>query len=119
MDTGRTGWLSPTAEFVECEVWEHDEKAATIVVKLGLYDANKGGIPDEILIESGWIRVSMLTFVDFGLMFRYPFRGFITEDQKRYLRGVFEKDRGIISKDGFRGLYEMGVIDKEELKTFT
>ena len=108
-----TGWLSPDAEFIECEWWEHEIIAEDIANKLGIRDEN---IPsDELLIEHGWIRISMLTTIDIGMVFGKSWRHFATDQQKIYLRKIFDEDKSIISPNGFDDLYQLGVIDKEEL----
>lgn len=112
MDTGYTGWLPPDADFIQCEGWEHVNVAEDIAKKLGIY--NEEMPADETLIEHGWIRISLLTTMDFGLVFGKSWKNFATDRQKEYLRKLFDESKDIIAEGGFYDLYQLGVIDKDE-----
>ena len=115
MNTGRTGWLSPDAEFIECESWEHDSKAEELAKALNIYDESASS--DEVLIENGWIRISWLTALDFGLSFGGKWGKHVTERQREHLRNIYDNDRDLISKNGLHELYSYGVIEYDELES--
>ena len=108
-----TGWLSPSGEFIECEPRDHLSVADGIAQNLDIYDDDCNS--DDVLLEFGWIRISILEFLEYGFVF-YFVKDNASENQRLFLRDFYDKHREWISQQGMRDLYYLGVIEKEELR---
>ena len=108
-----TGWLSPSGEFIECEPRDHLSVADDIAQNLDIYDDDCNS--DDVLLEFGWIRISILEFFERG--FHFPFvKENASENQRLFLHDFYDKHREGISQQGMKDLYYLGVIEKEELR---
>lgn len=106
-----TGWLAPNAEFVECSKRDHLRKAEEIAIKLGIdYEGNNA---DEALLNAGWIRISFLTYLEHGFSFAF-FTEPASESQKEFLHKFLDEHREMISEQGMKDLYWLGVVSKDE-----
>lgn len=59
------GWLTPKAELIKCNAYGHLDTARCLVKEFG-YPVNDKSF-DDVLLENGWIRISMQTFYDKGI----------------------------------------------------
>lgn len=68
-----TGWLSPDGKFIECEYYNHFNKARHICEKYNYPDAQKELLADgsytyadaeEILLNHGWVQISVSSFAN-------------------------------------------------------
>jgi len=64
------GWLTPKAELIKCNQYGHLDTARCLVKEFG-YPINDRPF-DDILLDNGWIRISMQTFYDKGYMIWLP-----------------------------------------------
>lgn len=108
-----TGWLSPSGEFIECEPRDHLGVADDIAQSLNIYDNNYNS--DDVLLEYGWIRISILSFFEHGFHFSF-IKDNASESQRLFLHDFYDKHRDFISQQGMKDLYYLGVIEKEELQ---
>lgn len=106
-----TGWLSPDGEFIECSYHDHFEAARQIALKLGLVD----GIPDEDLMDIGWMKIRILGYLEHGISVDFV-KEPATDKQQFYLRQMFEEHRNDFSPTGLSDLYYLGVLDYDEYK---
>ena len=93
MEELKTGWLSPTGEFFETGLYEHNSVATKIVDGMNLCDydfkANRRISADEQLMRNGW------AFIGRGVYFEQEWRvGWgsqkLTPEQRQFLRPYFE-----------------------------
>ena len=94
----RTGWISPTGEFVECDSYSHISTAREIAEKLHLgqqYDTKRARwlSDDEKLMNAGWVYVGISSFM--GREWRIGWRSRLTSEQVRFLRPYIEDGGGI------------------------
>ena len=96
----QTGWLSPTGEFIACDVYDHLDVARRI--------AHDGYHADELLLKSGWVKISK------SLMYRkeqaiyYDLYHTLTPEQVIFLRPYFDENDIPVS-DLARQRWEMEV----------
>lgn len=90
----KTGWLSPTGEFFETGLYEHNEAARRITENIGICDydfkTNRRISADEQLLRTGW------AFIGIGVYFEHEWRiGWgelpLTPEQRAFLRPYFEE----------------------------
>ena len=62
------GWLSPEGVFHECDYWNHIDLAYNLLNTLAIEPKNDN-IPDEELIQRGWIKLYISLFHEY----REPF----------------------------------------------
>lgn len=80
----KTGWLSPTGEFVECDVCDHIEAACEI--------AGERYRADEKLKKSGWVQITRSLMGRKEWHIYYDLYHNLTPEQIRFLRPYFEND---------------------------
>jgi len=64
------GWLTPKADLIKCNEYGHLDTARHLVKEFNYPTNNKQF--DEVLLDNGWIRISMQTFFDKGYMIWLP-----------------------------------------------
>ena len=96
MNDIETGWLSPSGEFIPCEMYEHYSVAHELVCKLSLNEETDPYImPDDILYCNGFVKISRETFC--GHSYIINWNRTLTDLQKNFLRHIFENTNNIIS----------------------
>ena len=101
-----TGWLSPSGEFIECEPRNHLSIADDIAQNLNI--SNADCCSDDVLLEHGWIRISILSFFERGFCFSH-LKETASENQRIFLRDFYERNRDWISPQGMKDLYYLGI----------
>lgn len=92
MNEIKLGWLSPTAEMVECNAYEHIQTAYNILAKN--YGVNVGHVsnPEDILIKLGWVHICRGAILDHDYHFYWDISRFLTLEQIQYLKSYFEDE---------------------------
>lgn len=106
-DEIRTGWLSPSAEFFPCQSYEHLNVADKIYAKLkGLSEDESTcvSLPDEKLLDMGWMHISIRTFRCHG--FAFAVRRTLTLEQFQFLKPYYEGEFGLGMIDDSKQDYE-------------
>lgn len=80
----KTGWLSPTGEFIKCDVCEHIDTAIEIVGDN--YHAS------DILLKRGWVQITRSLMGKKEYCVYYDLHHNLTPEQVRFLRPYFEDD---------------------------
>ena len=88
MNEIKLGWLSPTAELVECREYEHIYVAASILDKS--YNMGYVSNPDNALIYMGWVHITRGQMLDHDYHFYWNINTFLTLEQIQYLKPYFE-----------------------------
>lgn len=103
MNELKSGWLAPDGEFFPVKFGAHYIVARDIVGERG-YRATASkevrNYPDNILLERGWVRISMSDF-HFRSYANIEWTNFLTDYQKNFLRSYFEEPE-IIMPDAMR-----------------
>lgn len=86
----KLGWLSPTAELVECREYEHIYIAASILDKS--YNMGYVSNPDNALIYMGWVHITRGQVLDHDYHFYWNMNKFLTPEQIQYLKPYFEDE---------------------------
>ena len=88
-----TGWLSPSGEFYETNIYEHIRKAFEICsILYHIYPQN----PEIALLSKGWVEIHKVVIIDYGYVFNA--KGHMTMEQIRVLKPIVEKDPHMISE---------------------
>ena len=83
MTSGKTGWLSPEGKLYECETWEHMDTSEKLVKEFNYdYEENR---EDEALLNNGWVKISISTFMDHGYVVEYSVRK-LSQEQLNFLK---------------------------------
>lgn len=82
------GWLSPTGEFVETDIYEHIAKAREI---LGNKPYNKS--PDTELENLGWVSITRSAL--FSKEWCIYWKRYLTPEQESFLKNYFESSEPI------------------------
>lgn len=94
------GWLSPTGEFIKCNLMDHLFVAKEIADKLKypVYDSNKDRMihDDDRLYNHGWAHITRSLLGAHEYIINWTQH--LTSEQKRYLRPIFEDDNISIDK---------------------
>lgn len=87
MDDCRTGWLSPTGEFIPCRTADHISTAREIL------NNNYGVVPDKELLNRGYVGITILSFFDHGysIYHRLP----LTPEQLQFLKPYYYGEYGL------------------------
>ena len=80
----KTGWLSPTGEFTECDVCEH----VTIAKQL----TKEGYHADDILLKRGYVQISRSLTGCREQRIYYDIHHSLTTEQIKFLRPYFENN---------------------------
>lgn len=91
MNEIKLGWLSPTAEMVECNSYEHISTAYDILDK----NYNMGSVfnnPDDVLVNLGWVHICRGAILDYDYHFYWNMNRFLTPEQIQYLKPYFEDE---------------------------
>ena len=80
----KTGWLSPTGEFIECNVCDHIDIARKLTGEG--YDA------DDILLRGGYVKISRSFMGMREQTIYYDVHHILTPEQIRFLRPYFEEN---------------------------
>ncbi len=89
MNEIKLGWLSPTAEMIECNAYEHISTAYDILEK----NYNMGSVfnnPDDVLVNLGWVHICRGSILDHDYHFYWNINHFLTPEQIQYLKPYFE-----------------------------
>ena len=97
MSDSKMGWLSPTGEFYQCEMYEHIGMAQELYKAYGGNGCESEA--DDKLREKGWVSITIVTFIDHGYFIGFPPHLSPTTEQLRFLRPYYE------------GEYELGMIE--------
>lgn len=81
------GWLSPTGEFIEVNYFEHLRIAQEIVLKY--YKINIDNVPDDFLMDRGWVHITINTTADHTIHIFY--NKYLTESQRYFLKPYVEE----------------------------
>ena len=89
----KSGWLSPTGEFFETELYEHIERANELAENLHAPDydfkTNRRISCDDKLLCAGWVYIGIGTF--FEHEWRVGWKRSLTPEQKAFLKPYFEE----------------------------
>ena len=88
MNEIKLGWLSPTAEMVECNAYGHIQAAYDILDKN--YDMGCVFNPDDVLVNLGWVHICRGAILDHDYHFYWNMNRFLTPEQIQYLKPYFE-----------------------------
>lgn len=102
------GWLSPDGEMIEVDYMQHLYVAGELCKKY--YGIEELYVPDEILLEHGWVHLTMTTFINYEYHVIWKYGGHLTEAQKEYLKPVILEDLNWLNKSCKMDLEEEGVI---------
>lgn len=103
------GWLSPAGEMIYCSYWDHYDTACDICNKLNItYD----NLPDEQLIELGWIKIFYSLFDISHILVYYKWGCRATDAQIQFLREDYEDEPDCWNL-AIRDLKDLGVLDEE------
>lgn len=80
----QTGWLSPTGEFIECDVFDHIYVARQLT--------HDGYHADDILLKRGYVQISRSLMGNREQAIFYDLRHTLTPEQVRFLRPYFEEN---------------------------
>jgi len=80
----KTGWLSPTGEFIKCDVCDHIDTAIEIVGDN--YRAS------DVLLKRGWVQISRSLIGNKEYCVYYDLHHNLTTEQTKFLRPYFEDD---------------------------
>lgn len=80
----QTGWLSPTGEFIECDVYNHIYVARQLT--------HDGYHADDILLKRGYVQISRSLMGNREQAIFYDLRHTLTPEQVRFLRPYFEEN---------------------------
>lgn len=94
------GWLSPNGEFIEVNYLEHLRVAQEIV--LNYYKIDIQDIPDDFLMNHGWVHITINTTIDHVIHIFYTRH--LTEAQKYFLKPYVEEFWQWIDKTEKAGL---------------
>lgn len=78
----KTGWLSPTGEFIECDVCDHFYIARELTGEV--YHA------DDILLKRGYVQISCSLMGNREQKIYYDLHHSLTPEQIKFLRPYFE-----------------------------
>lgn len=80
-----TGWLSPTGEFFETELYGHIDKAAEIAKSYFPYYSEKPNTYawDKEMQSAGWVEIHLNVFL--GHEWLFGFERHLTPEQRRFL----------------------------------
>lgn len=101
------GWLAPDGSLIECKDHAHLDEARSILKHFGI--ANDDWRPDQVLINRGWIRISLMTYGDTGLTFWGS--DHITPFQRMALETIANQEREAFSKKGLQFLKDCNIIE--------
>ncbi len=79
----RCGWLSSSGQFIQCEPYEHIAVAQKLV-----NDKVPYFVADDYLLDHGWVKIYRESF--FGHKWHIYWKGFLSNDQKSFLRPIFD-----------------------------
>lgn len=85
------GWLSPSAELIECDYMSHSGTAAEIINNLGLkHDYSIAD--DDFLFKNGYVKIgfSMLGKQEYYILWETT----LTDMQIAYLQQIFDNENG-------------------------
>lgn len=90
MNKIKLGWLSPTAEMIECNAYEHIQTAYDILDKN--YGVSVGHVfnPDDVLVDLGWVHICRSDILSHDYHFYWNINRFLTPEQIQYLKPYFE-----------------------------
>ena len=109
------GWLAPDGTLIECKDHAHLDEARNILKHFDI--VNDDGRPDQVLIDKGWIRISLMTYGDTGLTFWGTTH--ITPLQRMMLETIANQEKEVFSKKGLQFLKDCNIYEwlrKEEEK---
>ena len=94
-ETVKTGWLSPTGEFIACEPYMHIKTALLIYQKIANLSSDELAhifMPDKKLLDRGWISITILNIFDHGFCFsaKCP-----TIEQLKFLKPYYDGEYGL------------------------
>ena len=92
-----TGWLSPEGKLYDCDYYEHIGLAREIAEKSGASDEEMW-TAEDYLFKHGWVRISMIVFLDHGFVVSFPSSRTISQEQRQFLKPYVENDISIFSK---------------------
>ena len=102
----KTGWLSPTGEFIPCDSYAHIDTALNIYAKLKridnidtIYISN----PGAKLLDEGWCSISIASYFEHGFSFAAKR---LTAEQVNFLKPYYEGDYGLPMTDSCKMDYE-------------
>lgn len=78
----KTGWLSPTGEFIECDVCDHVYIARELT--------GEGYHADDTLLKRGYVQISRSLMGNYEQKIYYDLHHNLTPEQTRFLRPYFE-----------------------------
>lgn len=90
MNKIKLGWLSPTAEMIKCNAYEHIQTAYDILDKN--YGVSVGHVfnPDDVLVDLGWVHICRSAILSHDYHFYWNINRFLTPEQIQYLKPYFE-----------------------------
>jgi hypothetical protein len=77
-----TGWLSPTGEFIQCNIYDHISVAQDLTCEYRR--------ADEVLMKRGYVQVSMNLLGTREWAIFWDLHHNLTPEQTRFLRPYFE-----------------------------
>lgn len=103
-DELKTGWLSPTGEFIPCETYNHISIARNIFKK----DIAR---PDEQLHNLGWVSISIATFLEHGFIINFSTS--LTPEQIKFLKPYYYGEYNLELTYGSKLKYEEELYGNE------
>lgn len=112
-----TGWLSPSAELIECGYMSHSITAEEIINRLHLkhgYEIRD----DDFLLELGYVKIgkSLLGNQEYYILFEKS----LTDLQIKYIQDILEKEKDLDAPFGYLTKFRLeneigiGLIDYDE-----
>lgn len=86
-DDYKSGWLSPTGEFIEAKYMEHLSLAADILEMLRPEEPLTA--PDTLLLNMGWVSIGIATLFEHGWSIYWRSGHHLTYEQKKFLEPYF------------------------------
>lgn len=87
-----TGWLSPYGDFIECESYEHLNKAEEIAETN--YSLSDDEHADDVLYAHGWASITIRTFLEHGISVNYISTR-LTDAQLHFLKPYLDGEFGL------------------------
>lgn len=123
-----TGWLDPKGKLCYADYMDHYAVAEEIIEEKG-FKPEPGESSDDTLLRNGYVRISCLRLITFGIVFSFPFKKVIktinnktyelnnwycSPEQREYIRKMYETDRDMLANTTFHDLLQLKIITEEE-----
>lgn len=123
-----TGWLDPKGKLYYANYMDHYAVSEEIIESQNL-EILPDEQPDDTLLRYGYIRISCLRLIEFGIVFAFPSKKvsetidgktyefnkwYCSPEQREYIRKMYETDRDMFANSTFHDLLELKIITQEE-----